>query len=151
MAKMRKTNAMRVIEQKGCLYDAVEIGKKKDNLNWAIYKTLVTVGKSGEHYVFEVPLASELDLKKAAKAVGEKSIQMIEEKELQPLTGYVHGGCSPIAMKKEFPTVIDTSAFENEKIAFSAGKVGVFILMDPHDLQELLDCQVADIQIKELK
>lgn len=151
MAKMRKTNAMRVIEQKGCLYDAVEIGKKKDNLNWAIYKTLVTVGKSGEHYVFEVPLASELDLKKAAKAVGEKSIQMIEEKELQPLTGYVHGGCSPIAMKKEFPTVIDTSAFENEKIAFSAGKVGVSILMDPHNLRELLDCQVADIQIKELK
>ena len=89
-----------------------------------VFKTLVTVGKSEEHYVFMVPVAEELDLRKAACAVGEKSIHMIRSRELLPLTGYVHGGCSPVGMKKQFTTVIDETAQLFDQIIFSAGRIG---------------------------
>ena len=100
----------------------------------AVFKTLVTQGKSGEHYVFMVPVAEELDLKKAAVAVGEKAIAMLPSRELLPLTGYVHGGCSPIGMKRRFRTVVDETAQLFDTIYFSGGKVGCQVRMAPDDL-----------------
>lgn len=105
------------------------------------FKTLVTVGHSGEHYVFMVPAPASLDLKKAAKAVGEKFIEMIAQKQLLPLTGYIHGGCSPIGMKKAFKTVIDSSCRNFKTIIFSAGKLGCFVETD----SRLLPYETADI------
>lgn len=110
-----------------------------------VFKTLVTQGKSGEHYVFMVPVACELDLKKAATVVGEKSVAMIKAKELLPLTGYVHGGCSPLGMKKAFPTAIDETAALYDTICFSAGRVGHQIEMSPNDLAKLIDLTFADL------
>lgn len=110
-----------------------------------VFKTLVTQGKSGRYYVFVVPVQEELNLKKAAEAVREKSISMIKQKELLPLTGYVHGGCSPIGMKKPFPTLIDASAQEHSKIYVSAGKVGCQIELDPQDLANVAGCAFAEI------
>ena len=110
-----------------------------------VFKTLVTVGKTGGHYVFMIPVAQELDLKKAAKAVGEKSIAMIPQKELLPLTGYIHGGCSPVGMKKQFPTAIHESAAEFDKIFFSGGKIGLQIEASPEDLKKLIPLQYADL------
>ena len=110
-----------------------------------VFKTLVTLGRSGAHYVFVIPVHAELDLKKAAKASGEKSIEMIKQKELLPLTGYVHGGCSPIGMKKPFPTFIHSSAGTLEKIYVSAGKVGFQIELSPLDLINAAGCVPADL------
>lgn len=110
-----------------------------------VFKTLVTVGASGGYYVFVIPVAEELDLKKAAKAVGEKSIAMLPQKELLPLTGYLHGGCSPIGMKKPFPTVLHQSAAEQESIYVSAGKVGFQVEVAPADLQKMLPMRLADV------
>ena len=110
-----------------------------------VFKTLVTQGKSGEHYVFMIPVACELDLKKAATVVGEKSVAMIKAKELLPLTGYVHGGCSPLGMKKAFPTAIDETAALYDTICFSAGRVGHQIEMSPNDLAKLIDLTFADL------
>ena len=110
-----------------------------------VFKTLVTQGKSGAYYVFVVPVKAELDLKKAAKASGEKSISMIKQKELLPLTGYVHGGCSPIGMKKQFKTFIHATATDYEKIFVSAGKVGIQIELSPDDLITVAGCITADI------
>ena len=110
-----------------------------------VIKTLVTVGAGGEHYVFMVPVLKELDLKKAAKAVGEKNIQMINSKELLPLTGYIHGGCSPIGMKKEFTTVIDETAQLFDTIMFSAGKIGYQVELSPEDLFKMVDIKCEDI------
>lgn len=110
-----------------------------------VFKTLVTVGRSGEHYVFMVPVAEELDLKKAAKVVNEKSIEMIKSRELLPLTGYVHGGCSPIGMKKQFKTVIDETAQLFDRIYFSGGRIGCQIEMSPEDLSKLVSLHHADI------
>lgn len=112
-----------------------------------VFKTLVTVGKSREHYVFVVPVCSELDLKKAACAVGEKNIEMIAQKELLPLTGYIHGGCSPIGMKKEFTTIIDETAVLYDTIMFSAGKIGFQVEMAPQDLEKLIKIKFADITV----
>ena len=109
------------------------------------FKTLVTVGKSKEHYVFVVPVSKELNLKKAAQCVGEKSIEMIKSKELLPLTGYVHGGCSPIGMKKQFVTTIDRSAEQFDKIMFSAGKIGYQVEVSLKDLGKVIRYQTADI------
>ena len=109
------------------------------------FKTLVTVGKSKEHYVFVVPVSKELNLKKAAQCVGEKSIEMIKSKELLPLTGYVHGGCSPIGMKKQFVTTIDRSAEQFDKIMFSAGKIGYQVEVSLRDLGKVIRYQTADI------
>ncbi len=109
------------------------------------FKTLVTTGKSGQHYVFMVPVAKELDLKKAAKAVGEKSIEMLKSKELLGLTGYIHGGCSPIGMKKFFQTTIHETAKNFETIMFSGGKIGFQVELSFDDLKKVIPVDVADI------
>ena len=110
-----------------------------------VFKTLVTQGKTGQYYVFVIPVKEELDLKKAAKAVSEKSVSMIPQKELLPLTGYVHGGCSPIGMKKSFPTVIHESASNYEEIFFSAGKVGYQVEVAVKDIEKVVRYTFADV------
>ena len=160
MAKQQqhKTNAQREVEAAGfaASYHGIDVedgfsftgtqlaeilGEDPDQ----VFKTLVTQGKSGEHYVFMIPVACELDLKKAATVVGEKSVAMIKAKELLPLTGYVHGGCSPLGMKKAFPTVIDETAALYDTICFSAGRVGHQIEMSPNDLAKLIVLTFADL------
>ena len=156
MGKHDKTNVMRLLEQNHAEYkshfyadtDAVSgadvasvLGENPDQA----FKTLVTVGKSGGYYVFVVPVSKELHLKKAAKAVKEKSIEMIKARELLPLTGYVHGGCSPIGMKKQFPTVIDASSEKFETIFVSGGKIGYQIEVSLQELQEVILFGLADI------
>ena len=156
MKKEEKTNVCRVLDSKKITYNlhtyeadptltgeqiAGILGEAKEK----VFKTLVTVGKTGQHYVFVVPVAEELDLKKAAKAAGEKSIEMIKQKELLPLTGYVHGGCSPVGMKKPFPTFVHETASGFEKMFVSAGKVGYQIEVAPNDLFGVVHCKTADI------
>ena len=158
MAKEAKTNAMRMLERSKIAYTAHEYpheeGAPVDGATVArltgqdparVFKTLVTRGASGGYYVFDIPVAETLDLKKAAKAVGEKSIAMIHQKELLPLTGYVHGGCSPVGMKKPFPTTFHATALEGETITVSAGKIGYQICCKPEDLIALVGAQVADV------
>ena len=111
----------------------------------AVFKTLVTVGKSGEHYVFVVPVNRELSLKKAANVAGEKSVSMIKSKELLPLTGYIHGGCSPIGMKKFFRTFIDRSAENQQTIMVSGGKIGYQIEIAPQELAKVIRFMLEDI------
>lgn len=110
-----------------------------------VFKTLVTVGKTKKNYVFMIPVEEELDLKKAAKAVGEKSIEMIKSKELLPLTGYVHGGCSPIGMKKTFPTVVHETAGTFETVMFSAGKIGYQIETNINEISRVIRFAFSDI------
>lgn len=154
--KTEKTNVMRLLEQKGIPYTphdyrasgavgGTEVAAALGEDPARVFKTLVTVGASGGHYVFVIPVAEELNLKKAAKAVGEKSIAMLPQKELLPLTGYIHGGCSPIGMKKPFPTVLHQSAAERESIYVSAGKVGFQAELAPADLQKMLPMRLADV------
>ena len=156
--KEEKTNVMRVLEQKKIAYSAHtyphEEGVAVDGITVAqsmgfdpaiVFKTLVARGAKGQFYVFDVPVAENLDLKKAAKAVGEKSIEMIHQKELLPLTGYVHGGCSPVGMKKLFPTVIDASAENLETMIVSAGKIGYQVQLSPGDLQKMLPMKLCDV------
>lgn len=154
--KTEKTNVMRLLEQKGIPYTphdyrasgavgGTEVAAALDEDPARVFKTLVTQGASGGHYVFVIPVAEELDLKKAAKAVGEKSIAMLPQKELLPITGYLHGGCSPIGMKKPFPTVLHQSAAEQESIYVSAGKVGFQVEVAPADLQKMLPMRLADV------
>lgn len=151
---MEKTNAMRQLDRKKIEYQVhsyegvisgVDVAAKMKQDADKVFKTLVTVGKSGANYVFLVPVAEELDLKKAAKSVGEKSVAMIAQKELFFLTGYVHGGCSPIGMKKTFFTVIHESAMKFERIFFSGGKIGLQIETAPENLEKLILIQSADI------
>ena len=151
-----KTNVMRVLDGKKIAYvshtyepDATLSGEDiagilGEDAN-KVFKTLVTQGKSGQHYVFVVPVKEELDLKKGAKAAQEKSISMIKQKELLPLTGYVHGGCSPVGMKKQFPTFIHKTARQYEKMFVSAGKVGFQIELAPEGLAETVGCGFADL------
>ena len=154
--KEEKTNVMRVLDGKKIPYvshtyeqDATltgeEIAKILGEDAECVFKTLVTVGKSGEHYVFVIPVAAGLGLKKAAKACGEKAVSMIKQKELLPLTGYVHGGCSPIGMKKPFRTFIHETAAHYDRIFVSAGRVGFQIEIAPGDLITVAGCEVADI------
>lgn len=143
-----KTNAMRALEKKKAAYTAHDLQTEAtDGMQIAelagenpdhVFKTLVTVGADKNHYVFMVPGNGHLSLKKAAKAAGVKHVEMIPQKELLPLTGYVHGGCSPLGMKKEFTTFMDQSAENMDHIYFSAGKIGVQIETDPHVLKEIL-------------
>ncbi len=153
---MSKTNALRILDQKGVSYKAyhydipeaisgMEIAEKLGQNPDHVFKTLVTVGSPNKYYVFDVPVNKELNLKKAAKAVGEKKIEMIKSKELLPLTGYVHGGCSPIGMKKFFLTTFDKSAEDFETIIFSAGKIGSQVEMSLSDLKKIINFQIADI------
>ena len=154
--KTEKTNVMRLLEQKGAAYTAHSYGGSvavsgaeaaaRLGVDPArMFKTLVTQSAGGAHYVFLVPVARELDLRKAARAVGEKSIAMIPAKELLPLTGYVHGGCSPIGMKKPFPTVVDASAAAFETILFSAGRIGYQVETSLNALKKLVEFKLADI------
>ena len=151
-----KTNVCRVLDQKKVPYkthvcpdaeglSGVEIAAKLGQNPAQAFKTLVTVGKTGKNYVFVVPVDKELDLKKAAKAVGEKSIEMIKSKELLPLTGYIHGGCSPVGMKKLFKTVIDESASSYDKIIFSGGKIGYQIETTLSELKKAISFILGDI------
>ena len=151
-----KTNVMRVLDQKKAAYKAfhleletavsgVEMAKALNQDPERTFKTLVTVGKSKNHYVFVIPVCRELDLKKAAAAVGEKNIEMIPQKELLPLTGYVHGGCSPIGMKKFFTTTIDEKAQNFDTIMFSAGKIGYQVEVGLEDLKKVIRFQLADV------
>ena len=158
-----KTNAMRALDRAGVKYgnlsylpegkeispedapSGVEAAAMMGLPPERVFKTLATQGKSLAHYVFVIPVARELDLKKAARAVGEKSVEMIKSKELFPLTGYVHGGCSPLGMKKQFVTVLDESARGQERIVFSAGKIGRQIEVSPADLAKALKFAFADL------
>lgn len=151
-----KTNVMRILDQKKIPYKShcyadtaavsgVEVAEVLGENPAQVFKTLVTVSGKGAHYVFVIPVAAELDLKKAAKAVGEKSISMLRSKELLPLTGYVHGGCSPIGMKKFFRTVIDESAAGFPTMIFSAGKIGYQVEVSPEVLQKVIRYSFADL------
>lgn len=153
-----KTNVMRLLDQKKIAYQShhLEITEALSGMEMArllhqnpdqVFKTLVTVGKSKTNYVFVIPVAEELDLKKAARCVNEKSIQMIRSKELLPLTGYVHGGCSPIGMKKSLKTVVHETAGNFETIMFSAGKIGFQIQMKPDDLSKIIRFTYGDITV----
>ena len=125
--------------------DGLTVARLLDEDPKCAFKTLVTQAKSGQYYVFVIPVASELDLKKAAKACGEKAISMIKQKELLPLTGYVHGGCSPIGMKKPFPTYIDWTAEYYDTVFVSAGRVGCQIELAPADLIREAKLQIAEL------
>lgn len=153
-----KTNVMRLLEQKKIKFQSHHLNLTEAlsgaemaallNQNPAqVFKTLVTVGKTKTNYVFVIPVAEELDLKKAAKCVGEKSIEMIRSKELLPLTGYVHGGCSPIGMKKNFKTTIHQTATEFDTIMFSAGKIGYQVQMNVKDLEKIIRISYADLVV----
>ena len=155
---MEKTNVMRVLESKKIKYEAYdysetgctvgeEIARMLGQNPLQVFKTLVTVGKTGKNYVFSIPVCGELDLKKAAKAVGEKSIEMIKQKELLPLTGYIHGGCSPIGMKKSFPTVFHEEIKEFETVIFSAGKVGFQVQVAVSELNKVIRYETADVLV----
>lgn len=153
MKQVDKTNVMRLLEQKKIEYtphvrtvvDGIEQIETLLNQDYLIYKTLVTTSTSKNNYVFIIPLTYELDLKKAAKAVNEKKIEMIKSKELLPLTGYQHGGCSPIGMKKNFTTIIDETALSQDTIIFSAGKVGVSVELTLTDLKKIINYKLADV------
>lgn len=152
---MEKTNVMRILTQQGIAFtpyeyhdsltDGASIAKQLGQDEERVFKTLVTVANTGDHFVFVIPVCCTLNLKKAAAAAGVKNVQMIKQKELFPLTGYIHGGCSPIGMKKPFPTFIEESASLYEHIFFSAGKVGHFVEMPPAPLLQLVNAQYADL------
>ena len=151
-----KTNVMRILERQKIAYNhycyegtgavsgievAAALGEDADR----VFLTLVTVSKSRRYYVFMIPVAAELNLKKAAAAVGEKDVEMLKQKDLLPLTGYVHGGCSPIGMKKQFPTVVHSSAENYATIIYSAGKVGYQVETSLAGLRKIIGCVTADI------
>ncbi len=151
-----KTNVMRILERQKIAYNhycyegtgavsgievAAALGEDADR----VFKTLVTVSRSRRYYVFMIPVAAELNLKKAAAAVGEKDVEILKQKDLLPLTGYVHGGCSPIGMKKQFPTVVHNSAENYATIIYSAGKVGYQVETSLAGLRKVIGCATADI------
>ena len=157
--KEEKTNVIRTLEQKKIPYtafsydpngpiDGVSVAAEVGLDAAAVFKTLVTKGASGAYYVFDIPVAENLDLKKAAKAVGEKSIVMLPQKELLGLTGYVHGGCSPVGMKKLFPTVFHSSVENLPTVIVSAGKIGYQVEVKPADLMGLVRAETADIIVE---
>ena len=159
MAKQEKTNVMRTLERLKIPYQehfygdteaisGVEVAAALGEDPARTFKTLVTVGKSKTHYVFMVPVAEELDLKKAAAAVGEKAIEMIKSKELLPLTGYIHGGCSPVGMKKQFRTVIHDTAPAFDTILFSAGRIGYQVECSLEGLRKAVAVECADLIVR---
>lgn len=154
-----KTNVMRILDGKKIEYNhynylesgavsGMEVAEALNENPDMVFKTLVTVGKSGNHYVFLLPVNKELDLKKAAKSVGEKNVEMIKSKDLLPLTGYIHGGCSPIGMKKFFKTVIHETASKFDKILFSGGKIGYQVEVSLQDLSKVIKYDLADIVVE---
>lgn len=155
---MEKTNVMRLLDGRKLPYQTyeypadngpsgIEVARMLDQDPTHVFKTLVTVGASKKNYVFVIPVGEELSLKKAASAVREKSIEMLKSKELLPLTGYIHGGCSPIGMKKQFITVLDETVLLCETIIFSAGKVGYQVEMTPETLAQMIDYTIADVTL----
>ena len=154
-----KTNVMRLLDKSNIPYkthsyantfaiNGLEVAHAIGEDPERVFKTLVTSGKSGKNYVFVIPVNSELDLKKAALAVNEKAVEMIKSKDLLPTTGYIHGGCSPIGMKKLFVTIIHESAKRYETIIFSAGKIGYQVEMSLENLSKMSPFTVADVLIK---
>ena len=156
MKKTEKTNVMRILDQKKVEYTShfygdteaisgVEVAAILGQDENKVFKTLVTIGATKNYYVFMIPVHKELDLKKAAKAVGEKSIAMIKSKELLPLTGYIHGGCSPIGMKKQFRTVVNETAEQFDTIMFSAGKIGYQVQLPVQALAKVVRIELCDV------
>ena len=153
--KEEKTNVMRTLEQKKIAYtpheypadgpvDGVSVAAYLNQDPEQVFKTLVTKGAGGGYYVFDIPVAENLDLKKAAKAVGEKSIEMIHVKDITAVSGYVRGGCSPIGMKKQYPTVIQECAAQFDKVYVSGGRIGTTLCMAPEDLKKVSRAEYAD-------
>lgn len=152
-----KTNAMRILDKAGIKYnaysydhsdgliDGISVAKKMGYPVEKVYKTLVTQGTSREYYVFVIPVAAELDLKAAAKSVGEKAVEMIKVADINKVTGYIRGGCSPIGMKKGYKTVLDSSCKGLDTIFVSAGKIGHQIELSPDDLIKLINCKTENI------
>lgn len=157
MSKHTKTNVMRTLETAGISYDIMEYDTSKGFVSGVeaahktgkdetlVFKTLVTTGTSREHYVCVIPVAEELDLKKAAKVFGEKKIEMLHARDITKVTGYIKGGCSPVGMKKQFKTAVHNSACELDKIYVSAGKPGISVGVNPHELAHLIGAQFEDL------
>lgn len=154
--KQVKTNAMRILDRNKIKYkvnfydcdefiDGVHIADMLSQPYDMTFKTLVMVGKSGEHYVFVIPIDKEVDMKKAAKSVGEKSVEMIHVKEIKDLTGYIRGGCTPIGMKKQFRTVIHSSVLDFDEVIISGGMIGAQIFINPNDLIRVINAKTEDI------
>jgi Cys-tRNA(Pro)/Cys-tRNA(Cys) deacylase len=155
-----KTNAMRTLDKAGISYntytydhsdgliDGISVAEKMGQPVEHVYKTLVTKGTSGAYYTFIIPVAEELDLKAAATAAGEKAVEMIKVAEINKVTGYIRGGCSPIGMKKEYMTVLDSSCKHLDTIIISAGKIGHQIELAPDDLVKLIHCKTENITRK---
>lgn len=151
-----KTNAMRILDRNKIAYtyktyecdeftDGIQVADMLGLLHSLVYKTIVTTGKSGEHYVFVIPIEAEIDFKKAARVVGEKSLEMLPLKELTKVTGYIRGGCTSVGMKKQFPTVIEESASSLEKMHISGGKLGMQIELSPSDLIKVTGAKFANV------
>lgn len=159
MDKCDKTNVMRILERENIEYEPISYdASATDGITIAallgencsrVFKTLVTIASDRKNYVFDIPVDKKLDLKKAAKAVGVKSLDMLKQKDLFPLTGYVHGGCSPIGMKKPFPTVFDVSCCDKPRLCVSGGKIGKQVRLYTHNLLALVGATVADITVSE--
>ena len=156
MKASEKTNVVRTLEQRKIDFKAytyecegaitgLEVAAILGENPAQVFKTLVTTGRSGQHYVFVIPVGAGLDLKKAAKAVGEKSLEMLKQKDLLGLTGYIHGGCSPIGMKKAFRTTIDATAAQFSSIIFSGGRIGLQVQVGMEDLAKVVRYGLADI------
>lgn len=154
--KENKTNAMRILDKNKIDYrtktyecdefiDGIHVADLNGDPYDQSFKTLVTVGKTGNYYVFVIPIDKEIDFKKAAKIVGEKSVEMIHVKDINAVTGYIRGGCTPLGMKKLYPTVIQESAKNFDEIIISGGKIGMQILLNPLDLAKVVNAQFADI------
>lgn len=153
---MIKTNAMRILDKYKVLYEELnlDINEALDGVTCAkmlnlnidmVFKTLVTLSKSKNYYVFVIPVNCKLDLKKAAKKVNEKNLEMLPLKDLLKITGYVHGGCSPIGMKKVFKTVFDESALNYKEIVFSGGKIGYFVKLNVRDIENIIDISYENV------
>lgn len=152
---MQKTNAMRILDKNKVEYEiktydenltsgelvAETLGERKEE----VFKTLVTVANNGEHFVFVIPVAETLDLKKSARVAGVKSVEMLKQKDLLPLTGYIHGGCSPVGMKKSFKTFVHKTAEKLEKICVSGGHVGMQVKLAPNELKRVVGFEYADL------
>lgn len=159
MGKEIKTNAVRILDRNKINYELLtyECDEFIDGLHTAektgapveqTYKTLVMQGKSKKYYVFVIPIAEEVDLKAAARSVGEKSVEMIHVKDITAITGYVRGGCSPLGMKKQFPTVIDSTAEAFDQMYVSGGRIGTTVRLNPKDLARVVRAEFADIIAK---
>ncbi len=160
MGKEIKTNAVRILDRNKINYELLtyECDEFIDGLHTAektgapveqTYKTLVMQGKSKKYYVFVIPIAEEVDLKAAARSVGEKSVEMIHVKDITAITGYVRGGCSPLGMKKQFPTVIDSTAEAFDQMYVSGGRIGTSVRLNPKDLAHVVRAEFADIIAKQ--